>query len=201
MLSYHAPLGGPLHLASASPRRRELLLQIGVPARVIPCDIDESILAGESPLEYVERVARDKAWAGVGRAPDGAVVLAADTTVVLEDAILGKPADGAPPAQAFYHKFVVHHFVANVNRCAEHIQRAVDDVYSAVYACAKATGIGEFYLHSCHYLVSHGRNNIHNPHSELNVTARQWVVEIHGDSLFIKVADHAGQFIALGIGK
>lgn len=67
MLSDHAPLGGPLHLASASPRRRELLLQIGVPARVIPCDIDESILAGESPLEYVERVARDKAgpaWAG-----------------------------------------------------------------------------------------------------------------------------------------
>lgn len=93
MLSDHAPLGGPLYLASASPRRRELLLQIGVPARVIPCDIDESILAGESPLEYVERVARDKAWAGVGRAPHGAVLLAADTTVVLEDAILGKPAD------------------------------------------------------------------------------------------------------------
>lgn len=93
MLSDHAPPGGPLYLASASPRRRELLTQIAVPTRVIPSDIDERILPGESPLAYVERVTRDKARAGIGKAPDGAVILAADTTVVVDNAILGKPAD------------------------------------------------------------------------------------------------------------
>lgn len=86
---------GLLYLASASPRRRELLSQIGVPVCVIPSEIDETVLPGELPLAYVERVTHDKVRAGVAKAPDGAVVLAADTAVVLGDAILGKPADRA----------------------------------------------------------------------------------------------------------
>lgn len=84
-----------LYLASGSPRRRELLSQIGVPFITHPAPVDERVLPGEDPLVYVERLARSKALAGLaalGDAP-GAVVLGADTAVVLEGRILGKPAD------------------------------------------------------------------------------------------------------------
>ena len=86
-----------LVLASASPRRRELLNQIGVEHRVAPVDLDESRGAGEAPPEYVVRLARDKAEAGWQRLADREreVVLAADTAVVLGDDILGKPRDRA----------------------------------------------------------------------------------------------------------
>jgi septum formation protein len=77
-----------LVLASRSPRRRELLEQLGLALEVRPTDADETVLAGEAPRDYVLRVARDKA-----RAAPGAVVLAADTAVVLGGEVLGKPAD------------------------------------------------------------------------------------------------------------
>lgn len=82
-----------VHLASASPRRRELLEQIGVPVTLVRCAVDEQALRGEAPADYVQRVTRDKVVAGVAAAPAGAVVLAADTAVVLGDRILGKPGD------------------------------------------------------------------------------------------------------------
>lgn len=82
-----------VYLASASPRRRELLEQVGVPVQVVRCAVDEQVLAAESAPAYVQRVTRDKVRAGVAAAPAGAVVLAADTAVVLDDRILGKPAD------------------------------------------------------------------------------------------------------------
>ncbi len=75
-------------LASASPRRREMLERIGLTIEVHPADIDERELAGESPEIYVGRIARAKAHS-VAR-PDHAWVLAADTTVTLDGAILGK---------------------------------------------------------------------------------------------------------------
>lgn len=83
-----------IYLASGSPRRRELLRQIGVPFRVIGADLDETALPGESPLMYVSRLARGKADAGWERArrPVDAAVLAADTAVVLDGKLLGKPA-------------------------------------------------------------------------------------------------------------
>lgn len=81
-----------LVLASASPRRRELLEQIGVSCQVRPADIDESTRPGESPADYVTRMAREKAAAVAGES-SGAVVLAADTTVVIDDDVLGKPVD------------------------------------------------------------------------------------------------------------
>ena len=82
-------------LASSSPRRRDLLRQIGVAFRVIPADVDEAVLPGEQPADYVLRVARDKA-AAVRALTDGArPVLAADTAVVLDGTILGKPVDRA----------------------------------------------------------------------------------------------------------
>jgi len=84
-----------LYLASGSPRRRELLTQIGVPfvTQIVP--IDENTLPNEAPTAYVERLARAKAQAGLaalGDRPD-AVVLGADTAVVLDGRILGKPVD------------------------------------------------------------------------------------------------------------
>jgi septum formation protein len=77
-----------LVLASRSPRRKELLEQLGVALDVRPADTDESVHPGEAPREYVLRVAREKA-----RAVAGDVVLAADTAVVLGGDVLGKPAD------------------------------------------------------------------------------------------------------------
>jgi septum formation protein len=80
-----------IYLASASPRRWELLQQIGVPFEVIAASVDESVRPGEAAREYVARLAAAKAQAG-WRSKNDAPVLAADTTVVLEGAILGKPA-------------------------------------------------------------------------------------------------------------
>jgi septum formation protein len=83
-----------IYLASGSARRRELLQQIGVSFRVIGTDLDETALKGESPPAYVSRLAQAKATAGWERSAEsgGAPVLAADTAVVLDGRILGKPA-------------------------------------------------------------------------------------------------------------
>lgn len=83
-----------LILASASPRRQELLRQIGVGFAVQAQDIDETPRPGEHPETYVQRMAAEKAAAARSAFPD-AVVLAADTTVVCAGQILGKPADEA----------------------------------------------------------------------------------------------------------
>lgn len=82
----------PLILASASPRRREMLAAIGLHFRVEAAEADERVLAGEDPPTYVVRVARDKAKIVAARSP-GAWTLAADTVVVLHGEILGKPLD------------------------------------------------------------------------------------------------------------
>lgn len=85
-----------LFLASASPRRRELLTQIGVPFELLSIALDETPLPAERPEAYVQRLAREKAlagWAVVG--DDSVAVLGADTTVVIDERILGKPADRA----------------------------------------------------------------------------------------------------------
>jgi septum formation protein len=88
-----------VYLASASPRRRQLLSQIGVPFQVLNVDVDESIGAGEAPERYVLRVAEAKAVAGLARRAGArraeGPVLGADTAVVAAGAILGKPADCA----------------------------------------------------------------------------------------------------------
>ncbi len=86
-----------LILASASPRRRELLESAGVPFTVQPADADETWLPGELPRAYVLRVARAKARVVAGRS-ERAAVLAADTTVAIDDRVLGKPVDAAHAA-------------------------------------------------------------------------------------------------------
>lgn len=80
-------------LASASPRRRELLDQIGVSYRVHAVDIDETPRLNESPLAYVERVAAEKSAACREQVHSDLPVLAADTAVVLNGRIMGKPRD------------------------------------------------------------------------------------------------------------
>jgi septum formation protein len=105
------PLDRGIYLASRSPRRRELLAQIGVRYHLLlfrarpesPPDVDETLLPGEAPDTYVERVARAKAEAGWKllrlRNLPLAPVLAADTTVALDNRILGKPADRKEAAE------------------------------------------------------------------------------------------------------
>ena len=80
-------------LASGSPRRLELLRRLGLEPVVRPADVDERVLPGEGPTEHVARLARDKAMAVERRTED--LVIAADTEVVLDDRVLGKPADDA----------------------------------------------------------------------------------------------------------
>ena len=84
------PPMSPLVLASASPRRRALLEQLGIPLRISPAHLDENARPGEPAEQYVLRLAREKAEAVHARHPND-TVLAADTSVVLEGRILGKP--------------------------------------------------------------------------------------------------------------
>src|SRR5512137_2016801 len=83
-----------LTLASSSPRRRELLAELGLSPEIRPAEADETPLPGEPPGAYALRVARAKA-----RAVDGELVLAADTTVAVDGLILGKPLDRADAAR------------------------------------------------------------------------------------------------------
>jgi septum formation protein len=85
-------------LASQSPRRRELLRLIGIAHEVVPADLDESLLPGEEPVAHAERLARAKAAAVAATHPHAAVI-GADTIVVLDGVILGKPADRAEAAR------------------------------------------------------------------------------------------------------
>jgi septum formation protein len=84
-----------LYLASQSPRRRELLGQIGEDHRTLDVDVEEIRQPGEAAKAYVSRVARDKARAGFARVAGepGARVLGADTEVILGDEVFGKPRD------------------------------------------------------------------------------------------------------------
>ena len=93
-----------LYLASRSPRRRDLLAGLGYDFTVVDASIDESRSSGEAPSQYVERMAREKAVAGLShvsrhvRAGDGStrlVVVGADTAVVVDERVLGKPRDEA----------------------------------------------------------------------------------------------------------
>jgi len=88
-----------LILASQSPRRAELLRNAGYSFEVRPAEVDERVRAGEPALEYVQRLAREKALAVLATAPAEAVVLGADTTVVLDGECLGKPADAEEAQQ------------------------------------------------------------------------------------------------------
>ena len=84
-----------LYLASQSPRRRQLLEQLKVSYQVLVIDVEEALLPDETAEAYVQRVALDKARAGLQLRTQDKLVLAADTEVVLDGAVLGKPRDQA----------------------------------------------------------------------------------------------------------
>lgn len=90
-----------LYLASQSPRRRELLERLGVRFGTVDVDVPEVRAPGEAPRDYVSRVAREKAGAGLLKLSGvgGAVVLGADTEVVLDGEVFGKPTDAAQAAR------------------------------------------------------------------------------------------------------
>lgn len=85
----------PLLLGSQSPRRRQILEELGIPLLVRAADVDEAVVPGEAVDAYLARVVEAKLWAALGQigATTPAGILVADTVVVLDDAILGKPSD------------------------------------------------------------------------------------------------------------
>jgi len=113
-----------IYLASRSPRRAELLQQMGIDFDVLPSDIDEAVAANESPVEYVSRLAKQKAQAGVKYMEVHGLpilpILAADTTVAVDRLILGKPVDDKEAADMLRmmsgrcHE--VHTAIAVINR-------------------------------------------------------------------------------------
>ncbi len=136
----------PIVLASSSPRRKQLLELLGLAFDVVPADIDETWRNGEAPAVHAERLAREKA-AAVAR--DDALVVGADTIVVLEGEILGKPRD-AGEARTMLRRLAGRdhvvftavaaawggRMVSGTNRTAVHV-RPLDDETIAAYV---ATG-------------------------------------------------------------
>jgi septum formation protein len=138
-----------LVLASQSPRRRELLALIGLAHDVRPADIDESYLAGESPEAHCERLARGKADALRAKVNASAVVIGSDTIVVVDGAILGKPADAADAARMLRmlsgrsHTVLTAVAVARGSRVESAVERvgvtfrALDDAEIAAYIATR----------------------------------------------------------------
>ena len=116
-------------LASASPRRRELLDLIGIRHSVDPADIDESIHGAELPATHVERLAREKALKVAARHP-GALVIAADTVVVLDSRIMGKPRTETDAVSMLSALSDTTHKVVTGMACALNgqLESSVDDV-------------------------------------------------------------------------
>lgn len=118
-----------IYLASQSPRRQQLLAQIGVHYSVLDADIDESARPGETVTAYVERLAREKAAAGWRRVlAEGLAslpVLGADTTVAVDGEILGKPADFAA-ARAMLERLSgrAHQVYTGVGLCGDQGERS-----------------------------------------------------------------------------
>jgi nucleoside triphosphate pyrophosphatase len=116
-------------LASASPRRHELLGMIGIAHEVDPADIDESVRAGESDTDYALRLATEKGVAVAARHPD-ALVIAADTVVVVDGRIFGKPVDGADACRMLRvlsgRTHVVHTAVAVVRDAGRRVESEVE---------------------------------------------------------------------------
>ena len=137
-----------LYLASKSPRRQQLLQQVGVAFEAIEVEIHEQRLAGEPALDYVSRVAREKAGAGLLalRRAD-ARVLGADTEVVLDDHVFGKPADATEAAAMLGRLQGRTHEVISVVWCMdgsreEHVLSRSEVRFAPLDAAAIAAYVG-----------------------------------------------------------
>ena len=107
----------PVVLASGSPRRRELLTLVGIPHTVAPSDIDETAHPGELPIPHASRLAREKAERGLAKAPN-ALVIAADTIVVIDGQILGKPVNEDDARRTLARLSGRTHIVVTAMACA-----------------------------------------------------------------------------------
>ncbi len=116
-------------LASQSPRRRELLAQIRIAHELRPADIDETYLEGEHPPAHAERLAREKAMR-LAAANESAVVIGADTIVVVDDRVLGKPASADEARQMLRTLSGRQHMVYTAVAVArgEHVVSGVEEV-------------------------------------------------------------------------
>src|SRR5690606_23572417 len=115
-----------LVLASQSPRRAELLQRIGLTFAILPGDIDETYPPGEAPREHAERLAREKASAVAAGQPD-AHVIGSDTIVVVDDRVLGKPADQTGAARML-QMLSGHEHIVMTGVAVAHGGRIVSDV-------------------------------------------------------------------------
>ncbi len=123
-----------VYLASASPRRRQLLEQIGVPYQTLSVSVDESLAAQEAPCAYVSRLAEAKADAGrrqvMAQGSAGRPVLAADTAVLIDGEILGKPTDAGDAERMLLrlagrtHEVLTAVSLATSARLVSHISRS-----------------------------------------------------------------------------
>lgn len=121
-----------LILASASPRRRHLLADLGITVEVAPVDVDEGARPGETPAALARRLAETKAVTGHARRPDpvAAVVIGGDTVIDLDGEILGKPVDAAHAAEMLRrlsgrsHQVVSAVAVADGSRCVVDLDRS-----------------------------------------------------------------------------
>ena len=134
-------------LASASPRRRELLAQMGMACEIVPADIDETQTPGETPRAYVQRMAREKASIVFQRHPERAV-LAADTTVVLDGQTLGKPVDRGDARAMLGSLSGRSHEVMTAICLLTRQQQSAECVVTEVEFCALDEALCEAYLDS-----------------------------------------------------
>ncbi len=119
----------PLTLASSSPRRRQLLEMLGIPVRVVSPNVPEVRRSLETPVDYVERLAREKALS-----VPGDLVLGADTTVVVRDAVLEKPADAAEALRMLQQlQGRTHQVVTSVALVADEAVHQATDVTNVTF--------------------------------------------------------------------
>ena len=166
-------LTAPLILASASPRRRDLLAQAGVRFDVLPADIDEARHPNESPTAYVQRLALEKAQAIHARHPK-ATVLGADTTVVAQQQILNKPtdlADAERMLRQLSHR--VHHVHTGIAIVTSTTQRTHVETTSVFFSAISDTDLAT-YLATGDSLDKAGAYGIQG-------YAARWVTRIEGD--------------------
>ena len=140
-----ADLDKPLILASASPRRAQLLEQMGLVFSVRATDVDETQLPGELPADYVARLAQAKAQAGF---EPGAISIGADTIVTIDDEILGKPCGLTEGVDMLLRLAGRRHEVLTGVAVCDGVQTLCEVVGAVVYFGAISTATAERYWHT-----------------------------------------------------
>ena len=162
-----------LVLASASPRRSDLLRNAGLPFVIDPADIHEEPLAGEAPIDYARRLARDKAKTVFARHPN-AVVLGADTVVVVDEHLLEKPANAEDAARMLrLLSGRTHLVITGVCLLSAEFERTEAEVTLVTFVPMSAQEIGE-YVASGEPMDKAGAYGIQG-------MASRWVERIEGD--------------------